>query len=326
MPPEATSRARGAASGLGEGASYGWWPVELSERVVAAPMAAVSGEAELALFRGRDGVVRAFEDRCPHRRARLSIGAITEEGWLQCRYHGWGFDADTGRCIVIPNQPPDYKVPKPYAAARLDAAERHGLVFARLGGSGQGALEPIWPDIVDTPALRSDVAVVTMPHDLVVRALLETPKMLVHLDGLVFEIIVEREPHTASVRDDLVVVERYAQRKPRRVNYALAKSMLLLTTETQAVTGLTRLTLREDGGPVELDMLFAPSPTPPYATRLMWRVFKADGPGRALLRRWRMRGWLGHKPVAVALDEARSSGLPGFAGEPVRLWQALSAA
>jgi phenylpropionate dioxygenase-like ring-hydroxylating dioxygenase large terminal subunit len=43
----------------------------------------------------------AFLDRCPHRGAPLSRGQITEDGCLECPYHGWQFASD-GACTHVP--------------------------------------------------------------------------------------------------------------------------------------------------------------------------------------------------------------------------------
>jgi nitrite reductase/ring-hydroxylating ferredoxin subunit len=52
-----------------------------------------------------DGVLTAFEDRCPHRHSPLSAGSVTraEDGSprLTCAVHGWRFDA-TGQCDLMP--------------------------------------------------------------------------------------------------------------------------------------------------------------------------------------------------------------------------------
>jgi phenylpropionate dioxygenase-like ring-hydroxylating dioxygenase large terminal subunit len=45
----------------------------------------------------------AFRDRCTHRLAALSEGRITEDGCLECPYHGWAFN-ETGACDRIPFQ------------------------------------------------------------------------------------------------------------------------------------------------------------------------------------------------------------------------------
>lgn len=50
-----------------------------------------------------DGRVEAFMDTCPHRGARLSLGAFDGE-LIQCGYHGWEFDADGG-CVRQPAHP-----------------------------------------------------------------------------------------------------------------------------------------------------------------------------------------------------------------------------
>eukprot|EP01032_Pedospumella_encystans_P034979 gene34979-39556_t len=50
----------------------------------------------LALWRDIGGQAHAWEDRCPHRGTRLSLG--TQQGdTLRCAYHGWRFGA-SGKC------------------------------------------------------------------------------------------------------------------------------------------------------------------------------------------------------------------------------------
>ena len=50
---------------------------------------------------GEQGVV-ALKDGCPHRAAALSEGRMTPDGQLQCAYHGWTFDGESGICTNIP--------------------------------------------------------------------------------------------------------------------------------------------------------------------------------------------------------------------------------
>ena len=56
----------------------------------------------LALYRTGDGAIVAFEDRCCHRFAPLSLGRLEGDD-LRCMYHGLKFAPD-GRCIEIPGQ------------------------------------------------------------------------------------------------------------------------------------------------------------------------------------------------------------------------------
>ena len=54
------------------------------------------------LFRGADGTPAALEDRCCHRAAPLSLGAV-EGDHLRCGYHGLTFDTK-GQCVSVPGQ------------------------------------------------------------------------------------------------------------------------------------------------------------------------------------------------------------------------------
>src|SRR4029079_9356586 len=50
----------------------------------------------LVIYRTSDSGIVAFEDRCPHRFAPLSMGRLEGDA-LRCMYHGLKFSAD-GRC------------------------------------------------------------------------------------------------------------------------------------------------------------------------------------------------------------------------------------
>nr|WP_299594225.1 aromatic ring-hydroxylating dioxygenase subunit alpha [Sphingomonas bacterium] len=59
------------------------------------------GEA-IVFYRGSNGQLRAFEDRCAHRHAPLSLGRV-EGDQLRCLYHGMLFGTD-GKCVEVPGQ------------------------------------------------------------------------------------------------------------------------------------------------------------------------------------------------------------------------------
>jgi phenylpropionate dioxygenase-like ring-hydroxylating dioxygenase large terminal subunit len=104
-----------------------WHPVALSSEVGREPVAVRLGGQGWALARFSDGVA-AFADACPHRRARLSAGEITD-GTLQCTYHGWRF-TPAGRCVLIPALEESAAIPE-RATLRLPASviEQDGLVW-----------------------------------------------------------------------------------------------------------------------------------------------------------------------------------------------------
>lgn len=83
-----------------------WYPVAASERLQAGRSidAVHAGGAELVIWRAASGQVQAWENRCPHRSVRLSIGQVSGER-LACAYHGWQFEVGTGACVVLPAHP-----------------------------------------------------------------------------------------------------------------------------------------------------------------------------------------------------------------------------
>src|SRR3546814_18718904 len=88
-----------------------WWSVALTEEITAdKPLSVDIGDQHLVLWRDEAGVARALEDRCPHRRAHLSLGCVRSTGWLQCGSHGWRYEGETGRIMEIPNMKDDQRV------------------------------------------------------------------------------------------------------------------------------------------------------------------------------------------------------------------------
>lgn len=59
---------------------------------------------ELVLWRSASGVLNAWENRCPHRGVRLTLGTCLGEE-LRCQYHAWRFAAGSGQCTHIPAHP-----------------------------------------------------------------------------------------------------------------------------------------------------------------------------------------------------------------------------
>ena len=115
-----------------------WHPVALVGDVAQAPVAVQLLEQAVVLWRDATGAVQAFSDQCPHRGARLSLGRVTQQGQLECPYHGWQFAAD-GRCTQVPALPTF--VPPPGHCARAFAArEAYGLVWVRMVEEGSAAL------------------------------------------------------------------------------------------------------------------------------------------------------------------------------------------
>ncbi len=123
-----------------------WHPVAASAGLAIGAMQPVRLlEQELVIWRSGDGVVQAWDDRCPHRGARLSLGWVKDDR-LVCAYHGWQFD-HAGACRLQPAHPQDTP-PRTACATRFHAKEAYGMVWVCLGEPAR-ALPPF-------PEVRND--------------------------------------------------------------------------------------------------------------------------------------------------------------------------
>jgi nitrite reductase/ring-hydroxylating ferredoxin subunit len=108
-----------------------WIPLALSRDIPSgATRAVILDGQELVLWRGDAGTVQIWEDRCPHRGMRLSLGFVRGNS-LNCLYHGWQYDAGS-RCMKIPAHP-DLEVPPSIKANAFEATESGGLILLNQG-------------------------------------------------------------------------------------------------------------------------------------------------------------------------------------------------
>ncbi|VTU38834.1 Toluene-4-sulfonate monooxygenase system iron-sulfur subunit TsaM1 [Variovorax sp. PBS-H4] len=117
-------------------AADGWFAVELSTHVPAGQVVQtlLHGQ-ELALWRPSSGPVQAWENRCPHRSVRLTLGFVDGDQ-LVCRYHGWRYGSD-GRCAGVPSTPA--LAPPPAACVRTYMCrESDGVIWASLALAPRG--------------------------------------------------------------------------------------------------------------------------------------------------------------------------------------------
>lgn len=78
-----------------------WTPLLPIAEIGFTPIAVELAGESLVLFRNSASQFAALLNRCPHRGAPLSRGQITEDGCIQCPYHGWRF-AVSGACTRVP--------------------------------------------------------------------------------------------------------------------------------------------------------------------------------------------------------------------------------
>lgn len=54
----------------------------------------------VVLFRGTNGKVYCLDAYCSHMGANLGFGGKVKNNCIQCPFHGWVFDGETGNCVI----------------------------------------------------------------------------------------------------------------------------------------------------------------------------------------------------------------------------------
>lgn len=88
----------------------------------------------ILLARGEDGQVRAFQNVCRHRGARVAQGCGRRGKSIVCPYHGWSYDLQ-GKLRGIPDER-NFPGVERDGLLPLPAAERHGLLWVQPSGAG----------------------------------------------------------------------------------------------------------------------------------------------------------------------------------------------
>jgi vanillate O-demethylase monooxygenase subunit len=105
-----------------------WHPVLDSRELTAHRPAGIKlAGCAIALFRTENSQLGAIEDKCAHRRMKLSLGKV-QAGRLICPYHGWSYDSA--------GQGESPSAPKLHACVTsYDCAEASGVIWVKSRGS-----------------------------------------------------------------------------------------------------------------------------------------------------------------------------------------------
>lgn len=81
----------------------GWFAVAWSRELTAGEVRRIHvfGE-DLVLFRTDSGAPRVLSAYCPHLGAHLAEGGRVMGESIQCPFHGWQYDGESGKCVTIP--------------------------------------------------------------------------------------------------------------------------------------------------------------------------------------------------------------------------------
>lgn len=135
-----------------EGLSNYWYPVAWAREITRKPKALRLCGRNIVVLRDENGVVKALQDRCPHRGVPLSQGSVEFPGTISCPYHGWTFSLKDGELVAVITDGPDSPMCRRTMVRPFPAAERLGLVWLFVGDAPAHSIDEQLPEeLVDAP-------------------------------------------------------------------------------------------------------------------------------------------------------------------------------
>jgi phenylpropionate dioxygenase-like ring-hydroxylating dioxygenase large terminal subunit len=121
-----------------------WYPAIRSTEVTGNHLkTAMLLEVPLVVGRTSEGKAFAMRDSCPHRGIPLSYGGFDGKT-VECSYHGWKFEACTGRCVEIPSLTSQDKLKvERIFAGHYPSEERDGYIWVYMNAGGGRLQEAI---------------------------------------------------------------------------------------------------------------------------------------------------------------------------------------
>lgn len=307
-----------------------WWPLCFSESVSSKrPTAVFWGEQELAIYRDSQQQIRAVEDRCPHRRAPLSLGRITPTGHIQCGYHGWTFDGGSGAISGFPNLDAGERLPR-CAIQTFPILEQDGLVYI----SDDANAKPPQPWLSPTSLQQRSApfcgrTTVALSHPEAVIALLDKPDELLSICSVD---ILEKTYGNPRIEDGALYSERACRWNLLGESHCYwgplrhrADYPMLLAIKTALGSGQTNLSLQRASGEEMATMQLTFTPSTRGMTTVHWRATLNTAAWGLTAPLLHLRTHLGRPPLGLRHcmnASALASTLPNVG----RDWRTASAA
>jgi phenylpropionate dioxygenase-like ring-hydroxylating dioxygenase large terminal subunit len=143
-----------------------WYPAMRSDEIYGRNLATAT-LLEIPLVIGRTAVGKAFamRDACPHRGIPLSYGHFDGKN-VQCSYHGWEFEACSGRCVEIPSLTSVDKLKvERISASHFPCEERDGYVWIYVNAPGTRLPESM-PAVPELPKFSEKFKITRLECDL----------------------------------------------------------------------------------------------------------------------------------------------------------------
>ncbi|KAL0269794.1 UNVERIFIED_CONTAM: hypothetical protein PYX00_007405 [Menopon gallinae] len=98
-----------------------------------------------AVFRDENGKAHVLDAYCPHLGANMAIGGVVRGNCLECPFHSWRFDGETGECTSVPYS---RKTPEFVKVKKWQSTEANDVIFVWYHAEGE---DPGWyPTGIDT--------------------------------------------------------------------------------------------------------------------------------------------------------------------------------
>jgi hypothetical protein len=201
------------------------------------------------------------------------MGQINDAGQIQCPYHGWTFEGDSGRCVAIPNLGKNEAVPGDYRVEKYPLVEKWGLAFLWVD-AGKEADENLLPKLDFKAGKQGSEgeALLTLPWRAFVDTLLDAPSLVLAEKGM--SIIDDHLLGEPFREDGWFVVERAAtwSRRGGKRKLVPADYPLVFRTRLDSFTGIACLELVDEGNRLLFSVVIASVPVTGTVTAAYWRV------------------------------------------------------
>ncbi|PIA46040.1 hypothetical protein AQUCO_01600363v1 [Aquilegia coerulea] len=142
-----------------------WYPLYLTQNVPDdAPLGLTVFDKQIVLYRDGNGDFQCYQDRCPHRLAKLSEGQLVD-GRLECLYHGWQFEGK-GKCVKIPQLPSGATIPRTACVKTYEVKDSQGVIWVWMSDKNPADPEKLpWFENFARPGFQDISTTHELPYD-----------------------------------------------------------------------------------------------------------------------------------------------------------------
>lgn len=115
-----------------------WYVAADEQEIIDRPIARTILGDDVVVYRQQNGTYAALQNACPHRKARLSAGKVTDLG-LQCGYHGLTYDSK-GKCVYAPGEE---RIPHLATVRSYPVAAKYGWLWIWMGDPSLAHTRPV---------------------------------------------------------------------------------------------------------------------------------------------------------------------------------------